>query len=98
MIINMKIEDSKYLDIVMWLFKEYVEFDEKAITKNSEEGDYLYFTGLEYDSYDNSLVVRANSYKPLAKQEIILKLDELTKLGIISDVIIDGDQAVFYFS
>lgn len=91
MILNMKIEDSKYRHIVVWLFKEYVEFDEKAVKKNTENGEYTVFTGMRYDSYDNSLVVRVNSDEPLAKQEITLKLDELTKLGIISDVIIDGD-------
>jgi len=91
MILNMKIEDSKYRHIVIWLFKEYVEFDEKAVKKNAENGEYTVFTGMRYDSYDNSLVVRVNSDEPLAKQEITLKLDELTKLGIISDVIIDGD-------
>lgn len=87
MIINLRVE-PKYRHVVVWCLRENVIWDDDAIMKNSEEGDYLYFTGLEYDIESKTLIA---SIKHGEEYFVKFKLEELEKLGMISDVIIDGD-------
>ena len=90
MILTVKVKDN-YRHIIVWLFREYIDWDEIAVEKNTKEGDYIYFTGMEYDSNGESLVMRINANNQAILNEVNLKIKELEKLEMISDVIIDGN-------
>lgn len=90
MILNFRVE-PKYRHIVVWLFREYVDWDDIAAEKNHKEGEYKYFTGLEYDILSECLILKLKTKDQSTKDEIMLKLSDLEELGMISDLIIDGD-------